>query len=299
MVLRVRHATGNPVSELRLGPEEFRGYLQSRLDGLRSSEAAVIRLVIDDPLFVSEGTTAEVAARAGVSAPTVVRAARAVGFNGFADLKLGLAYARGSASFFTPSPQLDDTATAGDVLRATLDGSRRALTAVEGAVDQTSLERAAQKIGDARRVLAIGAGTSAAVAVDIAFRLNTVGVPANNVADQMSALIASRLLGKGAVVLAFSATGRTLQTLAVCDAARSSGATLIAVTNQAASPLAQLADVPIIVAGDDLSDQMAASASRIAHLAVMDAVLAMVALRSPDRVRHAERAGTDLPSIAG
>jgi len=299
MVLRMARATGNPVSEMRLGPEEFRGYLQSRLDGLRSSEAAVIRLVINDPLFVSGGTTAEVAARAGVSAPTVVRAARSVGFNGFADLKLGLAYARGSASFFTPPPQLDAAATAGDVLRATLDGSRRALTAVEGAVDLTSLERAAQKIGEARRVLTIGAGTSAAVAVDIAFRLNTVGIPANNVADQMSALIASRLLGKGDVVLAFSATGRTLQTLAVCDAARSSGATLIAVTNQAASPLAQLADVPIIVAGDDLSDQMAASASRIAHLAVMDAVLAMVVLRSPDRVRHAERAGTDLPSIVG
>lgn len=292
-------SVSNPVSELQLGTDQFRGYLQSRLDSLRSSEAEVIRLVIDDPRFVAESTTAEVAARAGVSAPTVVRAARAVGFSGFADLKLGLAYARGSARFFTPSPQLDTESQPGDVLKTTLNASRRALTAVEGAVDSASLEQAAQKIGKARRILVIGAGTSAAVAVDIAFRLNTIGISANNVADQMSALIASRLLEKGDVVLAFSATGRTQQTLAICDAARSSGATLIALTNQAASPLGQLADIPIITAGDDLADQMAASASRIAHLAVMDAVLALVALRNPDRVRHAERAGTDLPTITG
>jgi RpiR family transcriptional regulator, carbohydrate utilization regulator len=297
MLLLVERATGNLVSEMRLGADEFKGYLQSRLGGLRLSEAAVIRLVIDEPHFVAESTTAEVAARSGVSAPTVVRAARAVGFSGFADLKLGLAYARGSAGFFTPPPALNFASKPGDVLQTTIDGSRRALTAVEGAIDPESLERAAKQIGDARRILVIGAGTSAAVAADIAFRLNTIGIPAMNVADYMSALITARLLEKGDVAVAFSATGRTPQTITVGDAARSSGATLIAVTNQTASPLAQLADTPIIVGGESLSNQMAAAASRIAHLTVMDAVLTLVALRNPDRVHHAEKAATDIPSI--
>jgi RpiR family carbohydrate utilization transcriptional regulator len=297
MLLLTMNAKSNPVSVLQLDEGQFRGYLQSRLDGLRASEARVVRLVIDDPRFVAESTTAEVATRADVSAPTVVRAARAVGFGGFADLKLGLAYARGSARFFTPSPQLVAESGPSDVLKTTLNGSRRALTSVEGAVDSTALGHAAQKIGRARRILVVGAGTSAAVAADIAFRLSTIGIAASNVADQMSALIASRLLSRGDVVLAFSATGRTPQTLAICDAARSSGATLIAVTNQGASPLARLADISIIVGGDDLSTQMAAAASRIAHLTVMDAVLALVALRNPDRASSAEKAGTDLPII--
>jgi RpiR family transcriptional regulator, carbohydrate utilization regulator len=290
-------ATGNLVSDRHFGADEFTGYLQSRLGALRSSEAAVIRLVMDDPHFVAESATAEVAVRAAVSAATVVRAARAIGFSGFADLKLGLAYARGSAWFFTPSPTLGAASTVGDVLEATLDGHRRALTGLEGAVEPGSLERAAEQIGNARRMLVVGAGTSAAVAADIAFRLNTIGIPATNVADHMSALIASRLLEQGDVALAFSATGRTPHTVTVCDAARSSGATLIAVTNQAASPLAQLADIPVIVGGESLASQMAAAASRIAHLTVMDAVLALVALRNPDRVHVAERAGTDIPSI--
>ncbi|KQM61127.1 MurR/RpiR family transcriptional regulator [Agreia sp. Leaf210] len=285
----------NPVTEMRLGVDELRGYLQSRLAGMSSSEADVLRLVIDDPRFAAEATTAELAKRAGVSPPTVVRAARAAGFDGFADLKLGLAYARGSARFFTPPRTLDSSSTPAEVVVMVMDGGRRSLSAAEGILDPAAIDDAAERISASSRVIVVGAGTSAAVALDIAFRLTTVGIAAMNISDHMSALVGARLLGEGDVVLAFSATGRTPHTLSVCDAATSSGASLVAVTNQAQSPLALLADVSLAVGGDDLDDQMAAASSRLAHLAVADAIVSLVALRSPDRVRTAERAGTDLP----
>lgn len=280
---------------MRLGVDELRGYLQSRLAGMSSSEADVLRLVIDDPRFAAEATTAELAKRAGVSPPTVVRAARAAGFDGFADLKLGLAYARGSARFFTPPRTLDSSSTPAEVVAMVMDGGRRSLSAAEGILDPAAIDDAAERISASSRVIVVGAGTSAAVALDIAFRLTTVGIAAMNISDHMSALVGARLLGEGDVVLAFSATGRTPHTLSVCDAATSSGASLVAVTNQAQSPLALLADVSLAVGGDDLDDQMAAASSRLAHLAVADAIVSLVALRSPDRVRTAERAGTDLP----
>lgn len=285
----------NPVTELQLGVDELRGYLQSRLAGMSSSEADVLRIVIEDPQFTAEATTAELAKRAGVSPPTVVRAARAAGFDGFAELKLGLAYARGSARFFTPPRTLDATSTSAEVTSMIMDGGRRALSAAEGILDSAAVSEAAERIGASSRVVVIGAGTSAAVAADIAFRLTTVGIAALNIADHMSALVAARLLREGDVALAFSATGRTPHTLSVCDAARSGGASLVAITNQAQSPLALLADVSLAVGGDDLDDQMAAAASRIAHLAVADVIVSLVALRNPDRLRTAERAGTDLP----
>lgn len=254
-----------------------------------------MRLVIEDPQFAGETTTAELAKRAGVSPPTVVRAARAAGFDGFAELKLGLAYARGSARFFTPPQTLDATSTPAQVVSTVMDGGRRALSAAEGIIDSAAVSEAAEWLGASSRVVVVGPGTSAAVAADIAFRLTTVGVAALNVADHMSALVAARLLGKGDVALAFSATGRTPHTLSVCDAAKSSGASLVVITNQAQSPLALLAGISLVVGGDDLDDQMAAAASRIAHLAVADVIVSLVALRNPDRVRTAERAGTDLP----
>ena len=285
----------NPVTEMRLGADALRGYLQSRLASMSASEADVLRLVIEDPQFAAEATTAQLAQRAGVSPPTIVRAARAAGFGGFAELKLGLAYARGSARFFTPPQMLDAAATPAEAVSMIMDGGRRALSSAEGILDPAAVDEAAERIGASSRVLVVGAGTSAAVAADIAFRLTTIGIAAQNVPDHMSALVAARLLRDGDVALAFSATGRTPHTLSVCDAARSSGASLVAITNQTQSPLALLADVSLAVGGDDLDDQMAAAASRIAHLAVADAIVSVVALRNPDRVRTAERAGTDLP----
>lgn len=295
MVLHMSKQPRNPVTDRQWGADELRGYLQSRLAGMSPGEAGVLRLAIEDPQFTAGATTAELAERAGVSPPTVVRAARSAGFEGFSGLKLGLAYARGSARFFTPSSTLSVASTPGEVVSTVIDAGQRALRAAEGVVDSFAVGEAAERLGTAGRVVVVGAGTSAAVAADIAFRLTTVGVVALSTADHMSALVAARLLREGDVALAFSATGRTPHTLAVCDAARSSGATLVAITNQAQAPLALLADIALIMGGDDLEDQMAAGASRVAHLAIADAIVNLLALRSPERVHTAERAGTDLP----
>ncbi|MCT3015064.1 RpiR family transcriptional regulator, partial [Propionibacterium freudenreichii] len=52
-----------------------------------------------------------------------------------------------------------------------------------------------------------------------------------------------------------------------------------------------------VVGGAPLTTQMAAAGSRLAQLVVVDALAAALALRDPDRVSRAERAGIDLPDI--
>ncbi|WP_382325859.1 MurR/RpiR family transcriptional regulator [Hydrogenophaga sp. UC242_53] len=78
------------------------GSIQARCGDLAASEAKVVELLLADPLFVGASTTAQVAARAGVSPPTVVRATRALGFTGFTELKIEIARARGTTQFFAP-----------------------------------------------------------------------------------------------------------------------------------------------------------------------------------------------------
>ncbi|RAE28827.1 MurR/RpiR family transcriptional regulator, partial [Burkholderia multivorans] len=152
-------------------------------------------------------------------------------------------------------------------------------------------------IQQARQVFAFGAGPSVTVAADAVFRLRAVGVTTVGIPDYLSAMIAARLLGPGDVVIAVSSTGRTSSTLAVADAASSAGATLVAVTNQYGTPLANLADIALVVGGAPLPAQMAAAGSRLAQLVVIDALVSALALRDPARSRCAERAGIDLPDI--
>lgn len=274
------------------------GSIQARSGDLAASEAKVVNLLLADPLFVGASTTAEVAARAGVSPPTVVRAARALGFTGFTELKIDIARARGTARFFAPPEVLTADATSASVLETSIRAGTDALTALGGAIDLSALDKAVERIQHARQVFSFGAGPSSTVAADAVFRLRTIGVMSVGIPDHLSAMIAARLLGTGDVVIAISSTGRTASTLAVADAAVSAGASLIAVTNQYDTPLAALAEVALVVGGMPLPSQMAAAGSRLAQLVVIDALVTALALRDQARSRRAERAGIDLPDIS-
>jgi RpiR family transcriptional regulator, carbohydrate utilization regulator len=273
------------------------GIVQARSGDLAASEAKVVRLLLSDPLFVGSSTTAAVAAAAGVSAPSVVRAARAIGFTGFTELKLEIARARGTTAFFSTSPTLGENASATAILETSIRTGTDALAAMAGAVDPAALDDAVSRISAADQVFVAGAATSAAVAVDAVFRLRVLGARASNIPDQESAMIAMRLLGAADVLIAVSSTGRTSTTLAIADAASSAGAGVIAITNQYGTPLADLADIALVVGGAPLPAQMAAAGSRLAQLVVVDALAAALALRHPERSHRAERAGIDLPDI--
>lgn len=262
-----------------------------------ASEAKVVDLVLEDPLFVGRSTTAQVAERAGVSAPSVIRAARAIGFSGFAELKLEIARARGTAEFFAPPHTLTSTDSTRTIIDTTARTGIDALTALSGAIDPDALDQAVSAISGAGQLLAYGAGPSATVAADVVFRLRSLGVRTSGVVDHESAMIAARLLDPGDVVVAVSSTGRTDMTVAIADAAATADATVIAITNQYGTPLTDVSAVALVVGGAPLTTQMAAAGSRLAQLVVVDALAAALALRDPDRVSRAERAGIDLPDI--
>lgn len=293
----MRQRDGNVISSQDDPLRRWLGSVQARTAGLAASEAKVVELLLTDPLFVGRSTAAQVAARAGVSAPSVVRAARAVGFAGFAELKLEIARARGTTEFFAPPRTLTSADTTRTIIDASVRTGVEALTALGGALEPAALDEAVSAVLRAGQLVAYGAGPSATVAADVVFRLRALGVRTAGIIDHESAMIAARLLDAGDVAVAVSSTGRTETTVAVADAAATAGATVVAVTNQYGTPLTDVADIALVVGGASLTTQMAAAGSRLAQLAAVDALATALALRDPDRVARTERAGVDLPDL--
>ena len=143
---------GNRVSESEQRLQQWIGSIQARSGDLAASEAKVVDLLLTEPLFVGASTTAQVAARAGVSPPTVVRAARALGFSGFTELKIEIARARGTARFFAPPEALAADATSASVLETSIRTGTDALTALSGAIELSALDKAVDLIQRARRI---------------------------------------------------------------------------------------------------------------------------------------------------
>jgi RpiR family transcriptional regulator, carbohydrate utilization regulator len=273
-----------------LSPPALRGgvlpRLRAALPSLQPSEARVARSILDDPEAVIHRSVTEVAETAGSSPSTVVRCAQKVGFRGFHELKLALAQELAAFDRAGPTRPMQD----GDAMSVLADvtaAGARTITEAAAVIDPDELAAAVSLLDGARRILVVGAGTSAPLAQDAGYRFRMIGLPTESPGDGHVQHLAARTLRAGDVCLAISHSGSTRETCAAVGSAVHAGASTIALTSFLNSPLTDLADVRLVAGTREVSFRLEAMASRLAHMAVLDALLVAVAMRDQTRAQAA------------
>ena len=268
--------------------------VRAQLPSLQASDARVAQAILDEPDAVVYRSVSEVAEAAETSTATVVRCAQKLGFRGFHDLKLALARER--ATFAEAA-----RAQAGDAvdprlvpLAQVVEAGAQTLRDALALVDPEAFGAVAEVLASAEHVLVAGVGTSAPLAADAAYRLATIGVPADAFADVHVQHFHARRLGPDDLCVAISHTGSTRETLEVVGAARAGGAATAAITSFARSPLTELVDHTILAGTREVSFQLEAMASRLAHLALLDALLVATAEHHPERAEAALGSYSDM-----
>jgi RpiR family transcriptional regulator, carbohydrate utilization regulator len=267
--------------------------VRSLLPSLQPSDARVARVILEEPDAVVYRSVSEVAEAAETSSATVVRCAQKLGFRGFHDLKLALARER--ATFEASQPDLDaavDPRLA--VLARVCATGAQTVRDAAALVEPQAFEATVSALSDAGRVLFIGVGTSAPLAQDAAYRFSAIGLHAEALADVHVQHFQARRLQAGDVCVAVSHTGSTRETLAATQAASEGGAETVAITSFARSPLTELVDHVILAGTREVSFHLEAMASRLAHLALLDALLVAVASRDEARAQAALEVYADM-----
>ncbi|MGA8979668.1 MAG: MurR/RpiR family transcriptional regulator [Pedococcus sp.] len=263
-----------------------------RLRGIRPSlspaEERVAEQVLADPRAAAALTISALAVAARTSETTVLRFCRRLGLPGYPQLRLGLAEesAQPRAAGATDT-DISANDTIDDIIAkvAFVDASAVEETAQQ--LDRDSLAAAAAAVAAAKRVDIYGIGASAIVGTDLQQKLHRIGVVAFAWNDPHIALTSATLLGKGDVAIGISHSGTTSETIEALDAARSRGATTMAITNFPISLLAARADLVLTTAARETSLRSGATASRIAALTVVDCLYIAVAQRNLPRARKA------------
>ena len=253
-----------------------REQIRAELNSLSPTEAKVAARVLADPEAVVNLSVNELAALSGASVASVVRCSQSMGFAGFPELKIAL------ARELTPAQeQLLGDVTASDdiatVVAKILGESAAALSDAVQSIDSVAVGELASLLSVSRRVLLAGVGTSAPVAADAAYRLATIGVDVISPADVHVQHVTARLLQPGDLCVAVSHTGATAETLSVAEAAHTAGATVAAITSFRESPLTALADVAVVAGSRETAFRVEAMASRLVHIAIVDALVVLVA----------------------
>jgi RpiR family transcriptional regulator, carbohydrate utilization regulator len=263
--------------------------IESLVDSLRPSEQAVARFVLRHPNLVISLSFPEIAARAGVSQPTVARFCVAAGFSGYRDFKLRLAQSLAKGIPFVHRDVAPQDSMA-EVGAKVFDRGIAALMTVRNHLDPAAMERATKALAKARRIEFYGLGNSGIVAMDAQHKFFRLGVPTVAYSDPHVHSMAASLLAKGDVVVAISGSGQTRELIRSVEIARDAGAETIAIT-ASGSPLAKLAGMAIYADVPEDLDVYAPMTSRLVHLAMIDALSVGVALaRGPELGARLKRA---------
>lgn len=266
--------------------------IEAAASTLPPSLARIAAVVRENPTIVVEMTINQLAQKCSTSVASVARFCQAIGFSGYAPLRMALATelgkeavqfsARGTTGF-----EISDV----DTLReAVTKLAKLELLAIEETVDQLDfdvLDHAVDAIDAADRILLFGIGASRFVAEDLAHKLLRVGRNAHAFADSHEAVATTVLQTTPTVAVGFSHSGRTLETVRFLRTARENGAATVAVTSAKDSLLAKTADYVLFTQVRESTFRAGAMVSRIAQLTIVDCLFVGVAKRRYEQTVNA------------
>jgi RpiR family transcriptional regulator, carbohydrate utilization regulator len=255
--------------------------IKASMPSLAPAEQRVAKLVLGDPRAFAKLPVSELAERAHVSKPTVVRFCRSMGYDGLSDFKLKLA---GSVSEGVPfiHRSVDPDDKTGDVLVKVIDNAVAAFLKYRNDASTYAIERAAEALAatfkTGRRIEFYGAGNSGVVALDAQHKFFRLGINTISYSDGHMQVMGATLLGPGDCVVVISNSGRTRDLMDACDIARRNGATTIVIT-ASGSPLASAGQIHLAADHPEGYDRYSPMVSRLLHLMIIDVLATTVALR--------------------
>jgi DNA-binding MurR/RpiR family transcriptional regulator len=255
---------------------------------LSPAERRVAETVRQDFEAATRLTIAELARKAGVSQPSVTRFCRSVGSRSFSEFKIQLATTLTVAAAYLKSDRVfgDDV---GQLARAVMTGAANAIREGLDQLDTVKLRDAIEALSSARRIDIYGQGSgSAAIGEDAKLRLFRLGIPVAAYADGHQQRMSAATLQPGDAAFAISNSGRSKPVIEAVEIARSFGAVTVALTRPK-TPLAAAADIVITVSVPEVDDILRPSASRYAHMAIVDVIANGVADRLGTRSRETLR----------
>ncbi len=255
--------------------------IKACLPSLAPAEQRVGKLVLSDPRSFAKLPVSELADRAHVSKPTVVRFCRSVGYDGLSDFKLKLV---GSVSegvpFIHRSVDADDKTI--DITVKVIDNTVAAFLKYRNDANTAKIEKTVTLLVEAyqqgKRIEFFGVGNSGVVAQDAQHKFFRLGMNTIAYSDGHMQVMSASLLGPGDCVMIISNSGRTRDLMDACDIARKPGATTFVIT-ASGSPLAAAGHIHLAADHPESYDRYSPMVSRLLHLLIIDVLATCVALR--------------------
>jgi DNA-binding MurR/RpiR family transcriptional regulator len=232
---------------------------------------------IDDIIYMS---VTELAERIGVGESTILRFCRKVGYKGYQDFKLNVAQYLGAGQL---EKQTDQSQSLMEKVETTLINSIKKSTLL---IEEETVEAAVDLLAGANRVLFFGVGSSGVAAVEAKHRFMRIGKKYDAYTDSHFMMMMASTLQEDDIVVAFTLSGGTKDTVDACRTARESGAKVIAITSYLKSPITKQADLVLLTSGKEGPFEGGSMFAKVSQLYVIDLLFTYATQRDIDHARH-------------
>lgn len=251
------------------------------MESLTNAERKIADFVLENYEKVLSSNITELAEYTTVSEATIVRFCRSLGYKGYQDFKIKAALdVLPKERHYNPALSKDDTprticekifSTEISVLSRTLAG-----------LDMGVIESAVQYIFGAKRVFFFGSGGSLLVGKDALHKLMKIGIQAYVYEDRDMQMMSSSLITDQDVAIGISHSGSNYGVIKCLEQAKDNGAKTIALVGHGKTPISKMADLSISISTEQTIFQSEVASTRIAQLAILDAITAILAFKNYD-----------------
>ena len=252
--------------------------IQSRMDEFSKGQKLIANFIINHYDRAAYMTAAKLGEEVGVSESTVVRFANEIGFDGYPKLQKVLKELNKSKLTSVQRIKVSsDRINEENVLRSVLLEDMNKIKHTLEEIDQTNFNNIVESILNARRIYILGVRSFAALASFLGFYFNLIFdnvrlVHTTSVSEMFEQIIHA---SKDDVVIGISFPRYSKRTVNAMRFAKKKGATVVAITDNLDSPLAENSD-HVITARSDMASFVD---SLVAPLSVINALIVAIGLK--------------------
>lgn len=250
--------------------------MEQMKDDFTKSDLKIYQYITDHKDTIAYVSLTELAESCQVAEATLLRFFRKMGYKGFQDFKFSFAQELSNEQFSNPEDSVIEKIK-NYMVTALEDSSKM--------IEQATLDAIVKRLTSARNIVLFGVGASGIAALDMQNRLMRIGKHVEAITDAHFQIMRASTMDADTVVVAISVSGSSKDIVDSVQLAKDNGATIVAITNYAKSPLTKLADDVLVAAYKESPLDAGSLVAKVAQLYAVDLICTALALEDPEHVQ--------------
>lgn len=217
--------------------------IASSMEKFTSSEAELANYIIDHPEAISQLSISQIAKKIHLSPATITRFCQKLSFSGFNEFKHELKRYIDLKNRPVKSSDIKEI----DYFSKLYQNHLELIEGTFRNITYPVLQEAVTLLNAAKKVHVYGIGNSGIAAQEFKWKFFRIGVNVESITDPHQAVMDAALATEDSLIIGISVSGQTKEVIDAVKIAKQQGATILAITSEKTSELAQLADLSMNV----------------------------------------------------